>query len=290
MTLESAKKYVFTQLEPLHGNREAKNMADMLMEALTGYTRTQQLLEAKTELTTEQQQQFENQVHELLQHRPIQYVLGRAWFGGHAFVVNESVLIPRPETEELVVLIAEEETNAYRKNNTQDFILLDAGTGSGCIAICLKEKMPLAQVWGTDNSSAALATAKQNSLAIGVDIEWRQLDMSQPDWAHEIPVLDVLVSNPPYIPPKEAINMQLQVVNYEPHNALFTPTDDVLFFYRCLAEAGLKKLKPGGRFYVEVEESLAKQTANLFAEYGYTDINIKTDLQGKERMVMGRKD
>ena len=213
-------------------------------------------------------------------HEPIQYVTGKALFLNRSFNVAPGVLIPRPETEELVQWIVE-------LNEIKIPTIWDIGTGSGCIAISLAAEIPNSIVYASDISKEALNIAESNSSALGTKVEFLQSDVM----ADEMPPLeiDVLVSNPPYIPERDKEEMHENVLLHEPSTALFVPNDDPLRFYRRIGEVGLECLKDGGLLYFEVHERYAKDTLDMLLDMNYTQGEIKRDMQGKERMARVRK-
>ena len=223
-------------------------------------------------LTTHQEELLDEYLQRLLKYEPVQYILGYAEFYGLKFKVSPAVLIPRPETEELVELIVSEVEQ-------EDVSILDIGTGSGCIPVSLKDELPDAIVSAIDISSDALSIAKENAKANGADITFIEMDILR-----EIPrgKYDVIVSNPPYISHDEKEKMNDNVLIYEPHLALFS--DDPLLFYKRIAEIAPQLLNPNGRIYLEVSEFRAKEVLALFAGIG-KDARIVKDMSGKERIV-----
>jgi release factor glutamine methyltransferase len=213
---------------------------------------------------------------------PLQYIEGRAPSCGMNMVVRPGVLIPRPETAELVDWVVDD----YASQRPG---VLDMGTGSGCIAIALSKRLQQARVAACDISTEALAVAKENSELNGAAVELFRHDML--DLAKPLPrVYDVLVSNPPYILQSEAEEMERTVTEWEPHMALFVPDDDALRFYRAIAEWGMTEaLKPGGSIYVEINQALGKETVALFENYGYKEVTLRKDIYGNDRMVKGVK-
>ena len=227
------------------------------------------------------EQQCERQIliwkEQLLSDIPLQYVLGKAWFLDLELAVNPSVLIPRPETEELVELISSRE-----KGNLK---ILDIGTGSGCIAIGLKKLLPEAVVTGTDISHEALQVARYNSDACKTAADFIQHDISA--GAEGLPdQLDILVSNPPYIAAGEKQDLDANVINHEPALALFAPEGDPLFFYRKIRDAGLLKLKSEGRIYLEINQLLGEQTMELFNCDGFRNTVLIRDMSGNNRFII----
>jgi release factor glutamine methyltransferase len=217
----------------------------------------------------------------LVAGEPVQHVLGKAWFFGLELEVGPDVLIPRPETEELVEWVLE-----HRWENREG--LLDLCTGSGCLALALKKHGRWASVAGLDVSRPALAMASQNALRLGLDCQWLELDLLDP--AQEIEgSWEVWVSNPPYVAPEEAAQMDRNVLDFEPHLALFGPPGDVLAFYRELARRGRRNLVAGGWVYAELNPRYATEIADIFLEYGFEGVEIRRDISGKERMLRARR-
>lgn len=213
-------------------------------------------------------------------HKPVQYVLNEAWFGGMKFFVDENVLIPRPETEELVEWIVAE--SGDKKT------LLDIGTGSGCIPATLKKKLPQIAVTSIDISARALSVAEANAKTLGADVSLIQMDfLNRQQWS-SLGSFDVIVSNPPYIALGEKDEMDKNVTDFEPHVALFVPDEDPLVFYRMIAEFGRIHLAAEGRIYMELNEALGFACTELFRGQGY-ETELRKDLQGKERMLKAWK-
>ena len=244
-------------------------------------TATYYLKEAVT-LTSEQESLLRGITDRLQQGEPLQYIEGKAPFCGMEFAVNSSVLIPRPETAELVDWIA-------REHATQQPRILDLGTGSGCIAIALSKQLPQATIEACDISAEALTVAKENARTNEAPVSFFTHDML--DLGTPLPhSYDILVSNPPYIRQSEAADMSIQVTEWEPHTALFVPDDDALRFYRAIAELGqTEALRPGGHIYVEINQALGKETVALFEAYGYQDVELRKDIYGNERMIGVKK-
>jgi len=298
MTIHEAQQQLLFQLYHLYDNREAANIADWVMEHITGWKKIDRIINKKVPLLPHRIEQLEQYTKELLEHKPVQYVLHEAWFCGMPFYVDEHVLIPRPETEELVEWIVQEagsrksEVGSQKSEarsdiglQTSDFRLLDIGTGSGCIPIALKKKLPWAQVYSCDVSEGALAVAQKNATAQQADVHLLQADFLNRDSWQQLPFVDLIVSNPPYIPQSDEHTMQPNVLEYEPHVALFVPNDDALLFYKAIAEFAQQKLQRGGSIYAEIHEDLGDQTKALFLSKGFTSVEIKKDMQGKDRMI-----
>ncbi|MEP6465247.1 MAG: peptide chain release factor N(5)-glutamine methyltransferase [Parafilimonas sp.] len=279
MTVFEANKTLIAKLLAIYTNREATNIAAMVIEKITGFTKTQRLINKENVLTTEQEDQLKVFTEQLLVFRPVQYVLNEAWFAGMNFYVDENVLIPRPETEELVELIIAQSIN-------KKYSILDIGTGSGCIAVALKKKIPLINVYALDISNKCLEIARQNANKNNVFINFLQADILNLNAEINARVFDVIVSNPPYIKQSESIEMFANVLKYEPHIALFVNDDDPLIFYKAIADFGLKNLKAdSGKLFFEINEAMSHQVAGLLAEKGYSAITITKDLQAKDRIV-----
>jgi release factor glutamine methyltransferase len=243
------------------------------------------------------QQQLDECTGQLLLHTPVQYVLHEAWFAGLKFYVDENVLIPRPETEELVFWIAdwttlgeqsEDKTDHKTKNKQQkkkSLKLLDIGTGSGCIPIALKKKLGDWDVHALEAYAGALQVAKKNAATLQTPITFYAIDiLTEADWK-PLPTFDIIVSNPPYIRQGEAATMPGNVTRFEPHSALFVPDDDPLLFYKKIADFALLHLYKDGVLFFEINESLGSEVCGILAEKGFVDIVLKKDMQGKERMV-----
>lgn len=249
---------------------------------ILGISTTTYYMKEKVILTTGQTILLDSTIKRLQQGEPLQYIEGKAPFYGMNFMVRPGVLIPRPETAELVEWIVQDHA-------TQNARILDLGTGSGCIAISLSKQMPQAVVEACDISHEALAVAKENNLTRGTSVAFFHHDMLD----HTTPLphtYNILVSNPPYIKQSEAADMERNVTEWEPHTALFVPDDDALRFYRAIAEIGMTDtLLPGGHIYVEINQALGKETVELFESYGYKELTLRKDIYGNDRMVKGVK-
>lgn len=290
MTIQAAQLQLNQQLSAVYEAREASNIAHWVLEHLTGMPKIDRLMHREKALTATQQELLRRHQDELLKHRPVQYVLGEAWFAGMRFYVDENVLIPRPETEELVEWIVDDQrAGGTGAVSQQALSILDVGTGSGCIPIALKKKLPAATVYGCDVSEGALEVAKRNGLSLGADVQWLRSNFLQAAAWPNFPPVDILVSNPPYIPVSDKASMQANVLQYEPHLALFVENDDPLLFYRHIALFAQEQMVAGGQLYVEIHEDLGPATVQLFTQCGLTNIILRQDLQGKDRMVHASK-
>jgi len=273
MTVQAAFTLIVHTLEPLQGAREAANIAHILMEHLTGMSKMDRIIYKDRPFL--QEAQLQTSLNALLQHQPIQYVIGKSWFYGLELMVNSHVLIPRPETEELVEWIVKDAKTPVK--------ILDIGTGSGAIPLALKKELPQAEVWSVDISEGALEVASANAVQLNLDVHFEQIDILSP--APQLPSFDIIVSNPPYIRESEQADMEEQVVSYEPRIALFVPDHDALLFYRQIGLLALDKLTAGGRLYFEINEAFGKEVVVLLEEQGFIDVVLKQDIYGKDRMV-----
>jgi len=261
------------ELSAVYPAVEAEAMATVLMEAYFDVDRRRLLLEPQAEAMPSEA--FDEALRQLLAHRPLQYVLGRAEFAGVALAVDERVLIPRPETEELVAAIVAE----YRGRRPT---ILDIGTGSGAIAIALARALPGSRVAALDISPGALALARENAQNNGVAVEFMQADILR----EPIPGrYEVVVSNPPYVREAERVAMRRNVLDYEPAVALFVPDDDPLLFYRAIASAAAGALNRGGTLWLEINEALGPPTAALVDEAGFDEVALRCDIFDKDRMI-----
>lgn len=252
-----------------------------MLEKVTGFSRTEILVNKNTLFSNEQQHVIESFIKKLKNFVPIQYILGETEFYGLPFYVNESVLIPRPETEELVDWISKE------NNKSAGLHILDIGTGSGCIVISLKHEFTHSKVDAFDISEKALETAQSNAILNNLEVNFAQVDIlnapvSTTKW-------DIIVSNPPYITEQEKVDMLPNVLDHEPHLALFVPDNDPLLFYRKIAQFAQQHLQPAGKIYFEINRSLGKQCMDLLSEIGFQNIELRKDISGNDRMVRAVK-
>jgi release factor glutamine methyltransferase len=290
MTIHEARQKLLINLYEIYEQREAGNIADLVMEKITGWKKIDRIINKHLKMLPNQIEELEKYSIELLEHKPVQYVIKEAWFMGRKFYVNEHVLIPRPETEELVHWVVSDyelminEMQRTAAENGQ-LTILDIGTGSGCIPICLKLEVQKANLYSCDISEDALKVARWNATNNEAEVSFLHVDiLNEQQWS-ALPECDIIVSNPPYIPLSEKQMMQPNVVLHEPHMALFVDNDDPLIFYRKIAELGKLKLTKAGKIYVETHEVLAQNVMELFRQQGYALVIMKQDMQGKERMV-----
>lgn len=298
MNTGEAEVWLRTQLQNLYSEGESSQMANMVMEHLTGNNRLQRMNLQAQPLHGAQLQKLTEINQRLAAHEPVQYVLGEAYFGNLKLYVNKDVLVPRPETEELVHWVISDVKASGKPvfngrkedaDKTDLLKILDVGTGSGCIALALKEQMPLAEIWGCDASDAALTVARRNGSELDIRVDFVALDFLDAAQRRQLPTVDIIVSNPPYIPLTEKENMQPNVVAHEPHGALFVPDNDALIFYKALAQFGKDRLYAVGSIYVEIHENLGTDVVQLFEKEGYQNVQLKKDMQGKHRMVKAVK-
>lgn len=276
-SLKAYKKHFTEILTPQYGAAEAESFFHIAMEEINKLRRIDFVMQPDGTLTDTQLAQWQNVLQQLEQSRPIQYIFGKAHFYGLEFKVNENTLIPRPETEELVEWIIHE--NAKRSAIS----ILDIGTGTGCIPVSLAANLPNATVSAIDVSVGALAIAKENASANNTNINFIQADILQATALQQ--QYDVIVSNPPYVRNLEKNEIKPNVLEYEPHLALFVEDTDPLVFYRKIAQLALVSLKPGGKLYFEINQYLGSETVALLENLGFKDIILRKDFAGNDRMI-----
>ena len=266
------------ELEGIFPKEEIEGFILLIFEKIRGYSRTRLLLSREEELSEQEMQEIEKMVRRLKRHEPIQYILGRTEFYGLPFHTLPGVLIPRPETEELVQWIIQE-------NHLSSPRILDMGTGSGCIPIALKKNIPLAQVTACDISPLCLQTARANAELNAVQISVIEYDILNNAPLADFSPFDIVVSNPPYVRESERSRMEKNVLEYEPELALFVPDNDPLLFYNRIADFSLVHLKPGGKLYFEINEALGKETGAMLEQKGYLHVELRKDINGRDRMI-----
>jgi release factor glutamine methyltransferase len=287
MNFRQSEQYFITETAQNYGREESQQVFELIIEHLTGWSRSVLFLHKDDDMNAGLQSQFDEIVAVVKKGVPVQHILAEAWFYGTKFKVNSSVLIPRPETEELVDWILHD-LAAVSGSKTADITrILDIGTGSGCIAISLEKLGRGVQADAMDISAAALLTAKENAVLNGSEVNFIQHDITQPwcDPAGIRTLYDVIVSNPPYIKEDERTQMHSNVLDYEPHLALFVTNDNPLIFYKAIADFALEHLQPHGHLYFEINEYLGKETVDMLKDKSFTDIILKKDMQGKDRMI-----
>lgn len=284
MTIRESIYTITQELQPLYDAREAAAIARSYVLARLACPAYELALRGEEPLPGTLQPQLLHDLAQLSAGRPLQYVLGEAEFYDLVFKVNEHVLIPRPETEELVQRILVDTPSGEAPT------IWDVGTGSGCIAVTLATHLPQARVFASDISPQALAVATRNAHDLRASVTFAEHDMTD---VQHLPfagqTFDVIVSNPPYIPERARTEMHVNVLNHEPATALFVPNDDPLRFYRVLAIIGTRCLKPDGRIYMETYEDFHQEMVELFAQHGYGNIESVEDINGRKRMLVATK-
>lgn len=294
---------LWKRLTVIYNEREAQAIVRTVLDVLFGMSLTDICLGKVTQLSADDTTRLEKIMQRLEKSEPVQYVLGAEWFAGRLFDVAPGVLIPRPETEELVKWTCDEAKEKEKEDNSKEErgkeekevskkgeevphpSILDIGTGSGCIAITVALALPQARVTAWDISTDALTIAAGNAHRLGASVRFEHQDaLSAPD---DEACWDVIVSNPPYICDRERADMSDNVLSYEPELALFVPDNDPLLFYRAIARYASKALKPGGRLLFETNTAYAHEVAQVMANEGFTAIEVRNDCFGKPRMVKG---
>jgi release factor glutamine methyltransferase len=279
MTIRDAKQVIIQTIEPLYENREANNIATLLLEDLTGLSKMNQFLQKQALFPDQLQDKLNTCMIRLSKGEPIQYIIGKAWFMEMELMVDSNTLIPRPETEELVDDLLKYLPLHYPNKVT----ILEVGAGSGCISIALAKYYPKASITSIDISGAALAVAKKNATAIGVQVNWEEMNFLNPIERKKLGTFDIIISNPPYIKMAEAAGMHKNVLEFEPHKALFVEDNDPLIFYKAIHDFSTTHLENGGSVFVEINEALGNETAAIFSNQ--YKVEIKKDMQGKDRMI-----
>lgn len=276
--MKRAVAFLRKELAGIFPRQEIESLIFLIFEKIKGYSRTQFLL-AKDEILSDQQMhELEEIATRLKNHEPIQYILGTTEFYGLPFYTVPGVLIPRPETEELVQWILEE-------NQLNSPAMLDICTGSGCIAIALKKNIPPAKIMACDISPICIDTAFRNAQFNAADITVIEYDILKEVPQIAFPGFDIIVSNPPYVRESEKQLMEKNVLEYEPALALFVPDKDPLLFYERIADFSLQHIAPNGRLYFEINEAFGKQCVEMLHAKGFSQIVLKKDLNGKDRMI-----
>ena len=281
MTTGKVHNDFVNSLKSIYDEREANNIADWVFENVTGSNKLERRFNKHVELKENEFLELQNYLQHLLAHKPVQYVLKEAWFFKKKFYVDENVLIPRPETEELVEWIVSDLKTQVGSEPTN---IIDIGTGSGCIAISLKREVQNASITAIDLSKKALEVAEKNSSALNAVVHFLNLDfLNEEEWK-TLKKFDIIVSNPPYIPLKEKESLAKNVTAHEPSLALFVENNDPYIFYKKISDFAKRHLNERGKIYVEVHENYAEDVRNIFEKAGFTS-QIKKDVYGKERMV-----
>ncbi|MCU4188658.1 peptide chain release factor N(5)-glutamine methyltransferase [Flavobacterium sp. HXWNR29] len=281
MLLKQYKAHFFNSLKNIQDEQEIKSFFFILTEYLHNLKRVDVALNPDFEISDAAIEKWNAILVDLQQEKPIQYITGEAWFYGLRFEVNENTLIPRPETEELVEFILKETSNFQLPASSLN--ILDIGTGTGCIPISLKVNLPQANVSAIDISEKALEVAKRNAELNKVEINFIEANILEVEDLNQH--FDIIVSNPPYIRNLEKQEIKKNVLDYEPHLALFVEDTDALLFYRKIAQLALKNLSPNGLLFFEINQYLGKETVELLENLGFKNIELKKDIYGNDRMI-----
>ncbi len=282
MKLKEIIAKIKDEIVPIYGVRETEWMIRDIMEYLKGYSAVDLVFRGNEEISFFIEAKIKKIVLCLLDNEPLQYILGEARFYGHKFKVTRATLIPRPETQELVDMIVKE-------NSQTDLSVLDIGTGSGCIAISLARALKFPTVRAIDISPDAIEVAKENAQNLKVNVDFQERDMLQLDGNEDVSKYDIIVSNPPYIAEMERINMELNVLSYEPATALFVPDDEPLLFYKAIIKYASKALKNKGRLYFEINPYYVVELSQEIQKYGFSDIEVVKDIHSQNRFITARK-
>jgi release factor glutamine methyltransferase len=277
--MQTAIQYIRTTLADLYTGEEINSLSRLILSAVTGWNYTAILVNKDTVFSENQRETLENYVEKLKAGMPVQYVLGETEFCGLNFKVNESVLIPRPETEELVEWVRESAMPGMK--------ILDIGTGSGCIPVSLKYFLPECLLFACDISQNALEIASVNAKLNQSDVHFFQKDIL--NYTDDALTYDIIVSNPPYIPASEIEQIHTNVKDFEPHLALFVPDEDPLIFYRIIAHYALNHLEINGFIFFEIHYTKAEDISEMLENFGFRDVIVRKDIFGKARMIRCKK-
>ena len=282
-TIAAARTYFYSFIAPAFSASESKAMFDTLLQKRLNWTKTELMLQSDGRLSESDLLYVRNVAHRLKENEPFQYIIGETYFYGLTINCDSRVLIPRPETEELVAWLLDDNSPVITS-------ILDIGTGSGCIALACKSVLTTCQVTAVDCSKEALDLAQLNAEKLALDIsfiEWDVLSNAEGllDKGFKY---DRIISNPPYIPLRESASMEINVLNFEPELALFVPNDNPLLFYKRIMEISLLLLNGNGYLYLEIHENFALEISSLLKENGFINIELRKDLQGKPRMIKAK--
>lgn len=279
-TLKDIRNYLKHELQEIYPEQEIVAITNLIIKTEFGIDRLHLLLDPASEISVSDAKKIIEITKELKTGKPVQYVLGETEFYNCSIKVNDKTLIPRPETEELVDIILSENKGFKGR-------LIDFGTGSGCIAIALKKVLKDATVTGIEISGEAIEVASSNAVLNKTNVLFLQGDIFDFDTA-TVARADIIVSNPPYVTEAEKKQMNLNVLNFEPHNALFVTDEDPLVFYRAILDLSIRILNPGGRIYFEINEKKGDEIISLMKTKGYSEVVVEDDINGKNRFVKGR--
>lgn len=279
--MQATIQYIRNELNGLYPKDEIEGFIKFIFNHLKDFSLTDMILRRNEKINPDEFKTIENIVTRLKKFEPIHYIIGMSEFRGLRIKVTPQVLIPRPETEELTEWIIREEPVPGR--------ILDIGTGSGCIALSLKKAFPEAEVAGCDISDGALSVAIENARNNKLKVRFFKADVLDPRFLENDNDYDLIVSNPPYVTQNESSIMQLNILDHEPHSAIFVTDNEPLIFYEVIARYAIVSLNPGGRLYLEINEKFGSQVLELLQNSGFDSLALKNDLQGKNRMVKARK-
>lgn len=282
--MQKAIQHIKNELNGIYAADEIQSITYILLSHITGYSKVDIIVNKNTIFSDVQRAMLNSFVNKLRIHTPIQYIIGKTEFFGLPFLVSDAVLIPRPETEELIEWITE---SCYKNNESK---ILDIGTGSGCIAVSLARLFPKAEVTAFDISDDALKIATQNAELNNVKVNFELVDiLNAEDYSKSDSKWDIIVSNPPYVPNAEQSDIQRNVLDHEPHIALFVPDTDPLIFYRRIMEFALKHLKTGAYLFFETHRDWAKEIVKILELNGFYNVQLQKDLSGNDRMIKAQK-
>ena len=284
MTTEQCYNDFFNQLTSIYEKREAANITDWVFENITGFKKLERSINRNVELGKGVMQKLQIYLAELLQYRPVQYVLNEAWFYKMKFYVNEHVLIPRHETEELIEWIVEDVRSLKYDVRYGEFKVLEIGTGSGCIAVSIKKELENIDITAIDISEEALKVANKNAEALHTKINFLQINFLNENLWDPLQLYDAIVSNPPYIPENEKEKLAKNVTEFEPAIALFVENNNPFIFYEKIAKFARSHLEPNGKIFVEIHEEYSKEVQKIFSAHNFKT-QIRKDIYGKERML-----
>ncbi|MBE9467549.1 MAG: peptide chain release factor N(5)-glutamine methyltransferase [Bacteroidetes bacterium] len=282
--LNDALIYIKTELKSIYNNHEIQSFTNIIFQHLINFSKIDIIIKTDTELTNHTKIQIIKIVEQLKKHKPIQYIIGETEFYELKFRISPEVLIPRPETEELVKWIIDDTVTK------QNIDILDIGTGSGCIAIALAKNILNSRINAVDKYEGALAIAKKNAQLNNANISFINDDILSYNKTKYSNKFDIIVSNPPYVRELEKKVMDKNVVDYEPHTALFVADNNALIFYDAIADFAIDNLKTNGKLYFEINEYLAKNLTDLLNNKGFENIIVKKDINDKNRMVRAEFD
>ncbi|OCK42364.1 protein-(glutamine-N5) methyltransferase, release factor-specific [Tenacibaculum soleae] len=287
MILKDFKSVFTKQLSSVYPQSEIDSFFFILIEEILGFKRIGSVLKADFLISSDVLNQLQNITERLLKEEPIQYIIGNTEFYGLPFLVNKNTLIPRPETEELVEWIITEVSEAHGKNII-NFSILDIGTGTGCIPISIKHNLPNTIVSAIDVSSEALKVARKNAKLNTVEINFIEQDILYTDDLNQVldsKKIDIIVSNPPYVRNLEKVEIKNNVLENEPHLALFVEDNNPLIFYDKIANLAVRHLTKNGLLFFEINQYLGKETVEILNKKGFKNIELKKDFVGNDRMI-----